>query len=54
MALFIEHRARILDASRRGKKGLKSVRDTNEGKYRSGEGGEEPPYTVVTLDLSFA
>ena len=30
-----------IDASRRGKKGLKSCRDLNLGVYRSGEGGEE-------------
>ena len=30
------------DASRRGKKGLKSSRQKHEGVYRSGEGGEEP------------
>ena len=32
-----------LDASRRGKKVLDYSRDENEGAYRSGEGGEEPP-----------
>ena len=30
------------DASRRGKKGLKSSRDKTDGAYRSGEGEEEP------------
>ena len=30
------------DASRRGKKGLKSSLDKNEGTHRSGEGGGEP------------
>ena len=40
---------RLLDASRRGKKGAcrDYFRDTNEGTYRGGEGGEEPP------DLSY-
>ena len=32
--------------SRRGKKGLKSSRDKNEGVHCSGEGGEEPAYVV--------
>lgn len=32
------------DASRRGKKGLKSSRDKNEGMHRGGEGEEEPAY----------
>ena len=41
----IEHTSSDLTlyhASRRGKKGLKSSRDNNEGAYRSREGEEEP------------
>ena len=31
-----------IDANRREKKMLSSSRDNNKGRYRSGEGGEEP------------
>ena len=40
------------DASRRGKKGLRSCHDRNEDTYRGGE-GEKERACLVTLDLSY-